>query len=87
MVMAGAGDAMPTGTPASPYPPRQESWKEVIDMSLDFDDLPIEILGLDIDELEIESLTTGLGTSEATPVSCCSVPCSCCCCSSTCCSA
>ncbi|MGW5453088.1 thiomuracin/GE37468 family thiazolyl RiPP peptide [Nocardia sp. NPDC003979] len=55
-------------------------------MGLNVNDLPVDIQGLDIDDLEIETLTTGLGASETTPASCCSVPCSCCCCSSTCCS-
>lgn len=57
-------------------------------MSLDIDGLPMEISELDIDDLEVESLTTGLGMSEGTPASCfpccsCSSVCfsSCCCCS------
>ncbi|MFE3320092.1 thiomuracin/GE37468 family thiazolyl RiPP peptide [Nocardia sp. NPDC059195] len=54
-------------------------------MSLNIDGLPMEIRELDVDDLEVESLTAGLGMSEGTPVSC--APCSCsfffgsCCCS------
>lgn len=68
---------------ALPGSSRSKSESEVLGMSLDIGDLPIDLQGLDIDDLEIESLTTGLGMSEVDPVSCCSSLCSCCCCSST----
>jgi thiazolylpeptide-type bacteriocin precursor len=51
-------------------------------MGLDLADLPMDIEELDVDGMEVESLTAGLNLGEATPVSSgcsCTVGCCSCC--------